>query len=83
MKTIFLKTIRLYQRVFSADTGILKTLYLTDGACRFRPTCSQYTYQAVETYGIIVGLRLGFKRIIRCHPWNKGGYDPIPMKKLL
>ncbi|PIV62338.1 membrane protein insertion efficiency factor YidD, partial [Candidatus Roizmanbacteria bacterium CG01_land_8_20_14_3_00_33_9] len=53
------------------------TLFLTDQVCRFHPTCSQYTYQAVEKYGSLKGLWLGFKRIIRCHPWNKGGFDPV------
>lgn len=80
---IVLGSIRLYQRFFSADTGLLKALYLTDGACRFRPTCSEYTYQAVERYGIIYGLLLGVKRIFRCHPWNPGGWDPVPgIKKI-
>ncbi|MEA2020676.1 MAG: membrane protein insertion efficiency factor YidD, partial [Patescibacteria group bacterium] len=50
----------------------------TDRVCKFEPSCSEYTYQAVEKYGILKGLWLGFKRIIRCHPWNKGGYDPVP-----
>ena len=44
------------------------------------PTCSDYAYQAVEKYGSIRGLWLGFKRVIRCHPWNKGGIDPVPDK---
>ncbi|MBN1295958.1 membrane protein insertion efficiency factor YidD [bacterium] len=47
-------------------------------ACRFTPTCSEYTMTAVARYGIIRGLFLGFKRIIRCHPWNPGGHDPVP-----
>lgn len=77
MKQFILKAIRFYQRYVSFDTGILKFLFLTDKACRFRPSCSEYTYQAVEAYGIMRGLFLGFKRIARCHPWNKGGYDPL------
>ncbi len=80
MKRLFLFTIRFYQRYLSFDTGILKFLFLTDKACRFSPTCSQYMYEAVEAYGIITGLWLGFKRILRCHPWNKGGRDPVPKK---
>ncbi len=51
---------------------------MTDAVCRFQPTCSQYTYQAVEKYGSLKGLYLGFLRIVRCHPWSKGGYDPVP-----
>lgn len=87
MKTALLSFIRFYQRYLSFDTGILKFLFLTPRlrsgqapkACRFAPTCSEYTYQAVGRYGIIYGLFLGLKRIIRCHPWNNGGYDPVPL----
>lgn len=78
MKRIILSAIRFYQKYLSFDTGLFRSLYLTDRVCRFKPTCSEYTYQAVERYGIIYGLWLGFKRIIRCHPWNKGGRDPVP-----
>jgi len=78
MKHIVLGAIRFYQKYLSFDTGILKFLFLTDKACRFNPTCSEYTYQAIERYGIMRGLVLGMKRIIRCHPWSKGGRDPIP-----
>jgi len=45
--------------------------------CRFVPSCSFYTYIAIERYGTIKGLFLGFKRIIRCHPFSKGGKDPL------
>jgi len=45
--------------------------------CRFIPTCSEYTYQAVEKYGVVKGLFLGIKRISRCHPWGGGGVDLI------
>lgn len=79
MKAFVLTCIRFYQRYLSFDTGILKYLFLTDKACRFVPTCSEYTYQAIERYGIIAGLWLGMKRIIRCHPWNPGGIDPVPV----
>lgn len=78
MKRTFLAAIRFYQKYLSFDTGILKFLFLTDKACRFRPTCSEYSYRAIEHYGIIYGSWLGLARIIRCHPWNKGGYDPVP-----
>lgn len=78
MKKILLGLIRFYQKYLSLDTGWAKSLFLTDKSCRFRPTCSQYTYEAVEKYGIIRGCFLGLKRIFRCHPWSRGGDDPIP-----
>ncbi len=79
MKTIILHFIRFYQWYLSPDTGILKYLFLTDRACRFTPTCSEYMYRAIDRYGIIDGLSLGVKRIARCHPWSKGGEDPVPI----
>jgi uncharacterized protein len=85
MKKLVLTFIRFYQRILSLDTGVVGKIFrggqdLPAGrqVCRFTPTCSQYTYEAVSHYGIIYGLWLGVKRIIRCHPWNKGGFDPVP-----
>jgi len=46
--------------------------------CRFEPTCSVYTMQAVEKYGVLRGVWLGAKRLGRCHPFNPGGWDPVP-----
>ena len=46
--------------------------------CRFYPTCSEYTKQAILKYGLFKGGLLGIKRICKCHPLNEGGYDPIP-----
>lgn len=46
--------------------------------CRFYPTCSEYSYEAFKKYGFFKGLSLSFKRIIKCHPFHKGGYDPLP-----
>ena len=45
--------------------------------CRFLPTCSEYTKEAILKFGLIKGISLGFKRIIKCHPWGKSGHDPI------
>jgi len=77
MKKIFLWLIKIYQKLRFCRSVILKFLFLSDSVCRFTPSCSQYTYQAISKYGIIRGGVLGFKRIFRCHPWNKGGYDPV------
>ncbi len=49
--------------------------------CRFYPTCSQYTLEAVERYGVLKGLWMGFKRVLKCHPFHPGGYDPVPLVK--
>ena len=76
MKKIILKTIRWYQKYLSLDTGFLSYIY-SERVCRYHPTCSEYSYQAIEKYGTIKGGWLGFKRIIRCHPWAKGGDDPV------
>ncbi len=46
--------------------------------CRFFPSCSDYTAQAIEKYGALKGSGLALKRILRCHPWNSGGFDPVP-----
>lgn len=77
MKKIILKIIRFYQKTKFFHGAIARQLFLTDKVCRFIPTCSEYTYQAVEKYGSAKGLLLGLKRIIRCHPWSQGGDDPL------
>ena len=69
MKTVALWLIRLYQKTISRGLP---------PSCRFVPSCSEYTYQAIEKYGLISGGWLGIKRITRCHPLNPGGYDPVP-----
>jgi len=46
-------------------------------SCRFTPTCSEYAIEAIAKYGIFKGARMGFKRLMRCHPFNSGGYDPV------
>ena len=50
-------------------------------ACRFHPTCSQFALDALVEHGAVTGLRLTLARLARCHPWNPGGYDPVPSRK--
>jgi putative membrane protein insertion efficiency factor len=50
--------------------------------CRFLPTCSEYAYLAFQEYGILQGLKLTVKRLLRCHPWGGAGLDPLPQKRL-
>jgi len=78
LKKMILGAIRLYQRTSFFHGYIFRVLFMTDKVCRFHPTCSNYTYEAVDRYGVIKGLYLGFLRILKCHPWNKGGIDPVP-----
>lgn len=75
-KSIVLKLIRLYQKTLSLDHGPLSKMY-PHGFCKFRPTCSQYSYEAIEKYGVIKGGVMGVWRILRCNPWSKGGGDPV------
>jgi len=71
LKKICLKLISIYQ-FFSK---------FTPSVCRFQPTCSTYTYQAIERFGAIKGIYLGIKRILKCHPYYKGNLiDPVPEK---
>ena len=71
-----LKAIKIYQASFSRDHGRLSFLYPT-GYCRFKPTCSEYAYEAIEKYGLIKGGFMAFGRVCRCHPFSKGGWDPV------
>jgi hypothetical protein len=79
MKYFFMFLIRIYQHTLSFDHGPLRRLY-PHGYCRFSPTCSEYTYQAIERHGAFFGALLGGWRILRCNPWNKGGADAVPEK---
>lgn len=78
MKKVLLFAIRFYQKTSFLHEGLFKLLFNTNAGCRFTPTCSRYTYEAIEKYGALKGSYLGFKRIMRCNPWSKGGFDPIP-----
>lgn len=68
MKKFFIKLIEFYQKAISPALG---------HNCKFYPTCSEYTKQAIEKYGAFKGTIKGIKRIIRCNPFSKGGYDPL------
>lgn len=68
-RKIVIAILRGYKRYFSA---------LLPPACRFIPTCSVYTIEAIEKYGLFRGALLGIWRLLRCHPFSKGGYDPVP-----
>jgi uncharacterized protein len=76
MKKIILLLIKFYQKTLSPDHGILK-YFRQVGACRFRPTCSEYAAKAIEKYGIIKGGWLAFRRVLKCNPFNSGGWDPL------
>jgi putative membrane protein insertion efficiency factor len=77
MKKLLLKLIRAYQQSGFFKKPIFKSLFLSDAACRFTPTCSQYSYQAIAKYGILKGSLLSLKRVFKCHPWSPGGPDPL------
>lgn len=69
----FVFLVRIYQILISP---------LTPATCRYQPTCSQYTVEALKTHGIFYGGKLAIKRIFSCHPWGGSGYDPVPEKKV-
>ena len=71
MKKIFIKLIEIYQKHISL------WLFHKNVHCKYYPTCSEYTKQAIQKYGVIKGILIGFARIIRCNPFSKGGYDPL------
>jgi putative membrane protein insertion efficiency factor len=69
IRSILLGLIRAYQILISP---------LFPQTCRFSPSCSCYAYDAIRTHGIATGIFIGLRRILRCHPFNPGGYDPVP-----
>ncbi|HEY5562245.1 MAG TPA: membrane protein insertion efficiency factor YidD [Clostridiaceae bacterium] len=68
MKKILINLINFYRKFISP---------LKSPSCRFYPSCSQYSLEAIEKYGALRGTRMAIKRISKCHPFNKGGYDPV------
>ena len=72
VKTLFIYLIKFYKKCISP---------WLPGACRFQPTCSEYMIEAIEKHGIIYGIYLGIKRLLRCHPWGGSGFDPVPEPK--
>jgi uncharacterized protein len=73
-RQFFLLFIRVYQLVLSPMLG---------PRCRFYPSCSCYAHTAIERYGARRGVWLGLRRLMRCHPFAEGGYDPVPDKRLI
>lgn len=67
MRKFLIKLITLYQ----------KTPTRAHSSCVFLPTCSEYTKEAIEKYGVFIGVYKGFRRILRCHPWQKNHFDPL------
>lgn len=65
-----------YQKTISPDHGMLQNFYRTQH-CRFFPSCSDYAVQSLRQYGLMKGIMLSLKRIIRCNPFCAGGYDPV------
>tara|TARA_X000000950_G_C13523513_1_gene500625 strand:- start:318 stop:560 length:243 start_codon:yes stop_codon:yes gene_type:complete len=68
---ILIKLIKFYQYLISPLIG---------HTCRYLPTCSEYSIEALKTFGFLKGLSLSLKRILSCHPWGKGGFDPVKKK---
>ncbi|MEA5143507.1 MAG: membrane protein insertion efficiency factor YidD [Oscillibacter sp.] len=69
MKKVLMRLIRFYQKHISPAFP---------PRCRYIPTCSEYAMEAISRYGAVKGGWMGFKRFMRCHPFHKGGYDPVP-----
>ncbi len=76
LKKMLLKIIRIYQKTISPDYGFFAYKHPA-GHCRYYPSCSEYGYQAISKYGAIKGLFMILKRILRCNPFSRGGYDPV------
>jgi len=71
MRKLLILSIRAYSYLLSPFLG---------NHCRYSPTCSQYAREAIETHGALRGLWLALRRVLRCHPWSRGGVDPVPAR---
>ena len=71
MKKIFINLLKIYKKFISP------IFYGMGVRCKYYPTCSEYMKQAIEKYGVIKGTYLGIKRLLKCNPFSKGGYDPV------
>ena len=69
VRTLLILMVRAYQVTLSP---------LFSGCCRFEPSCSNYMIEAIEVHGAVKGVLLGLRRLLRCHPFGKSGYDPVP-----
>ena len=72
LKNLMILLIKFYQKYISPFLPKM---------CRFTPSCSQYFIEALQIHGVIKGSYLGVRRLLRCHPWGKSGYDPVPKEK--
>ncbi len=73
---ILIKLIEVYQRTLSLDHGLLRIFY-PGGFCRFKPSCSDYAIAAINKYGVIKGGLKSLWRVLRCNPFNQGGWNPL------
>jgi len=79
MQNFFIKLIKYYKNIVSSNEGVFHSMGLKKtNRCVFYPSCSDYTIQAIEKYGIFKGFFLGIKRIFKCHPYQKEHFDPLP-----
>ncbi|MFA6090873.1 MAG: membrane protein insertion efficiency factor YidD [Candidatus Gracilibacteria bacterium] len=81
MKKSILYILGLYQRYLSPDHSIWARALNRPPYCKHIPSCSDYMVESIEKKGVVRGIFKGIWRILRCNPWNKGGYDPVEKKK--